>query len=276
MAMQEGRARAIRVGLVGVGTIGREICRALDERIPGLELVGVSSRDLKRAVAFANSLHRPCPVLSLDELVERSDLVVETATGEALQQIAPRALQAGKDLMVLSVGGLLGHEDWFQLAREKGCRIYVPSGALAGLDGVLAARAGQIRAVTLESRKPPRGLSGAPFVVARGIDLDALREETLLFEGNVFEACAGFPANVNVSAALSLAGIGAEKTRVKIFAVPGATRNVHDVVVEGDFGLLRTHIENVPSEGNPRSGRLAYLSPIALLRSLTGPLRIGN
>jgi aspartate dehydrogenase len=129
--------------------------------------------------------------------------------------------------------------------------------------------------VTMESRKPPKGLAGAPWVVEQKIDLDALREETLIFEGPATEACRAFPANVNVLAALSLAGIGPERTRTKIYAVPGLARNTHRIRVEGEFGALAIEVENVPSE-NPRTGRLSYLSTIALLRDLGATLRVGS
>jgi aspartate dehydrogenase len=127
----------------------------------------------------------------------------------------------------------------------------------------------------METRKPPAGLAGAPWIVERRIDLDAIREETLIFEGPATEACRAFPANVNVLAALSLAGIGPEKTRTKIYAVPGLRFNRHRIRVEGEFGSLEIQVENVPSE-NPRTGRLSYLSTIALLRDLGATVRVGT
>ncbi len=161
------------------------------------------------------------------------------------------------------------------LAESTGARILVPSGAVAGLDGVKGARLGAVRSVTMETRKPPAGLAGAPGIVARGIDLEALRQETLVFEGPATEACRAFPANVNVLAALYLAGIGPERTQARIYAVPGLDRNRHRVRVEGEFGTLTVEVENVPSE-NPRTGRLAFLSTVALLRDLGAPLRVGT
>src|SRR3989449_1297304 len=127
----------------------------------------------------------------------------------------------------------------------------------------------------METRKPPRGLAGAPWIVQQKIDLAAITKETLIFEGPATEACRAFPANVNVLAALSLAGIGPDKTRIRLFAVPGQARNVHRITVEGEFGRLTIEVENVPSE-NPRTGKLSYLSTIALLRDLGAALRIGT
>jgi aspartate dehydrogenase len=173
------------------------------------------------------------------------------------------------------VGGLVGVlDEWARLAEKNGCRIFVPSGAIAGLDGVKGAREGRITAVTMETRKPPRGLAGAPYIETHRIDLDAITTETLIFEGPATEAVKAFPANVNVVAALSLAGIGPDRTRIRIFAVPGQTRNQHRITVEGEFGRLAIEVENVPSD-NPRTGKLSYMSAIAMLRELGSPLRVG-
>ena len=266
----------MEVGIVGLGAIGRQLCLALDEGIPGLQLAGATARDREKAERFLSSLRAPAPFLSLDDLVQASDLVVEASTQAHLREaIAPRTLGAGKDLVVLSCGGLLGRQDWVDLAAAKGCRIFVPSAAIAGLDGVKGAQVGTISSVTMETRKPPRGLSGAPWIEAQKIDLDRITEETLLFEGPATEACRAFPANVNVLAALSLAGIGPEKTRIKLYAVPGLTMNRHRITVVGEFGRLAIEVENVPSE-NPRTGKLSYMSTIALLRELTASLRVGT
>jgi aspartate dehydrogenase len=266
---------AIKIGVVGLGAIGRPVCRAIDAGLPGLVLAGATARTRERAESFLATLKSRPPFLDLDALVAASDVVVEASTQAHLQELAPKALGAGRDLVVLSCGGLLGREDWIALAEANGARIRVPSGAIAGLDGVKGGAIGAIRSVTMETRKPPKGLAGAPWVEERRIDLDVIREETLIFEGPATEACRAFPANVNVLAALSLAGIGPERTRTKIYAVPGLARNTHRIRVEGEFGVLAIEVENVPSE-NPRTGRLSYLSTIALLRDLGATLRIGT
>src|SRR5215510_2853518 len=160
-------------------------------------------------------------------------------------------------------------------AEKHHCRILVPSGAIAGLDGIRGAREGRLDRVTMETRKPPRGLAGAPWIEAQRIDLDTITEETLVFEGPASEAVRAFPANVNVVAAVSLAGVGPERTRIRVLAVPGQTRNQHRVVAEGEFGRLVIEIEIVPSE-NPRTGKLSYLSTIAMLRELGAATRVGT
>jgi aspartate dehydrogenase len=264
----------LRIGIVGLGTIGRAVARAVAEGLPGATLAGGTSRDEGRGKDFLASLPGAPPYLPLPELIERSDLLVEAATQAALVELAPRVLDAGRDLLVLSVGGLLDHPEWPRLAAARGARIHAPSAAIAGLDGLKgAAVAGHLAAVTMETRKPPRGLAGAPGVAGR--DLDALREETLVFEGSAREACRAFPANVNVVAAVSLAGLGPDRTRIRVYAVPGLDRNRHAVTAEGAFGRLFIEIENVPSE-NPRTGKLSYLSTIAYLRDLRAPLRVGT
>jgi aspartate dehydrogenase len=276
MAHQISRtARHRKVGVVGLGAIGRRVCQALDAGIEGLALVAATARDRERAERFLQGLAAPAPLADLDGLIAAADLVVEASTQEHLAEVAPRALSAGRDLVVLSCGGLLGREDWTDLARARGCRILVPSAAIAGLDGVKGARLGAISAVTMETRKPPRGLDGAPWIVQQQIDLGRIEGETLVFEGSAAEACRGFPANVNVVAALSLAGVGPERTRIRIYAVPGLAVNQHRIRVEGEFGRLTVEIENVPSE-NPRTGRLSYLSTIALLRELGAAMRVGT
>jgi aspartate dehydrogenase len=263
------------VGVVGLGVIGRAVCRALDTGIPGLRLCGGLARERRRAEAFLAGLNGKPPFLSLDDLITAADLVVEASTQAHLEEVAPKALGAGRDLIVLSCGGLLGHPEWIALAEANGCRIYVPSGAIAGLDGVKGARIGTVTSVMMETRKPPRGLAGAPWIEQQKIDLEAITAETLIFEGPATQACRAFPANVNVVAALSLAGIGADRTRIRIYAVPGLARNTHRVTIEGEFGHLAVEIANVPSE-NPRTGKLSALSTIALLRDLGASLRVGT
>jgi aspartate dehydrogenase len=258
----------LKVGIVGMGVIGRRVADAVSRGIPGTTLVGVTVRQPATAAGY--------PALALDELIERADLIVEAATQAALREFGPAVLSAGKHLMVLSVGALVGGLDgWAALAEKHGARILVPSGAIAGLDGVKSAREGQITAVTMETRKPPRGLAGAPYIEERHIDLDRITTETLIFEGPATEAVRAFPANVNVVAALSLAGIGPSLTRIKLYAVPGQARNQHRITVEGEFGTLRIEVENVPSE-NPRTGRLSYLSAIAMLREMGAAVQVGN
>src|SRR5204863_8592242 len=122
--------------------------------------------------------------------------------------------------------------------------------------------------------KPPGGLDGAPYLVEHGISVSGLGEARRVFAGRAREAARGFPANVNVAAALALAGIGPDRTTIEIWADPGIDRNIHRIEVEADSARLSFQIENVPSVENPRTGRLTPLSVVALLRKLSSPLAI--
>jgi aspartate dehydrogenase len=263
------------IGVVGCGSIGRAILTAADDgRLP-LRIAGVTSRTEASARHFLSALRSQPPYLTRQALIADADLIVETAGGGVVADLATDCFAAGKDLMVISVGALLQHPELAALARERGCRLLVPSGAIAGLDGVKAACEGDVALVRLTSRKPPRALEGAPFLTERGISLAGLQEERELFSGSARDACLGFPDNVNVAAALSLAGIGPDRTQVRIIAVPGLDRNCHEIEVEGDFGRLSVRIENVPSE-NPKTGRLTTLAVIRAIRDAADGVRIGT
>ena len=263
------------IGIVGCGAIGQALLKAADAGKLAVPVAGVTSRTGKSARAFLATLNHPPKFLERAQLIARSDLVVEAAGGAVVPGLAKEVFAAGKDLMVISVGALLDHPEIIETARERGRRLFIPSGAIAGLDGVKSACTGEVSQVTITTRKPPQGLEGAPYLVERGISLAGLTEEREVFSGTAREACLGFPANVNVSAAVSLAGIGPDKTRARILAVPGLKRNCHDVEVEGEFGRLTVHIENVPSE-NPRTGKLTALSIIRSIRDAADSVRIGT
>jgi aspartate dehydrogenase len=236
----------------------------------------VSARDVARAERRIAELARPVPVVPLAELAGLADVVVECAPAAVFRAVAEPALRAGRIFMPVSVGQLLEHPDLTLLAERHGARILVPTGALLGLDAVRAAAEGQIRRVTMVTRKPPAGLTGAPYLEAHGIDLEGLQEPQKVFEGSARDGARGFPANVNVAAALSLAGIGPDRTRLEIWADPSVTRNVHRITVEADAARFEMQIENVPSAENPRTGRITALSVIAALRRLSATLVVGS
>jgi aspartate dehydrogenase len=269
--------RTLTVAIGGFGAIGATVAERLDQGIEGLELVAVSARDVEAARArMAARLARPVPVLPLAELASRAEIVVECAPAAQFRAIAEPAVRAGRILMPLSVGALLDHLDLVDLARASGARILPPTGALLGLDAVRAAAEGTIRSVRMITRKPPAGLAGAPYLLERGIVLDGLREPVRVFTGTAREGARGFPANVNVAAALALAGIGPDRTRLEIWADPSVTRNTHRIVVEAEEASFEMTIANVPSAENPRTGKITALSVVAALRRLTAPLLVGT
>lgn len=268
----------LTIGILGVGAIGRTIAAALDQRQVDAELVALSDQDRARAEALSSELSNHPAVVSVDEMIERCDLAVEAASQAALPEFVPKALARGRDMLIMSVGGLLGHEEWFRQAREKGCRIYVPSGAIAGLDGIKSASIGRIESALLISRKPVAALQGSKYVVERNLPLDSFQEDTVIFEGLAEEAARAFPATSNIAASLRLAVDPATPVpvRVRIVAVPGGNENVHEIRVQGEFGRFTVKVENIPSRRNPRTSQLAAFSAIATLKNLTRSLRIGT
>ncbi|HEV2302624.1 MAG TPA: aspartate dehydrogenase [Stellaceae bacterium] len=268
--------RGVRVAIGGFGAIGGRVAEALDRGIEGLSLAAVSARDHGRAAAAMEGFVRPAPVVGLSELAEYGDVVVECAPAPLLREIAEPALERGRRLVVLSCGALLDNFDLVGLARKGGGRIHVPTGAVLGLDAVGAAAEGGILSVTMITRKPPQGLQGAPYLVENGIEVTGLNSAKRVFAGTAREAARGFPANVNVAAALALAGVGPDRTMVEIWADPALTRNTHRIEVEAEAARFSMQIEGVPSFENPRTGRLTPLSVVALLKRLTSPLLIGT
>ena len=264
-----------RVAIAGLGAIGRALARRLADGVPGLELAGVAVRDRSKAETWMRNEGIDCPILTLPSLPDYADLAVEAAPAAILEDICRPMLSAGKRVMVLSAGALLPRPDLIDLARETGGQIIVPTGALLGLDAVTAAAEGEIRSVRMTTRKPPRGLAGAPYLEKNGISVEGLEEPKRVFRGTAREAAAGFPANVNVAAALSLAGIGPDRTMIEIWADPEVSRNCHTIEVDADSARFTLSIENVPSE-NPKTGRITALSALAALRKLHAPLRIGT
>lgn len=265
------------VGIAGLGTMGKALARTLDRGdLPGLSLGAVAAHDCVKASQWMREhLSRPVDCVDFDTLAERCGWVVECAPAHLLRAIGEPALRRGRRLVVMSGGALLDALDLIDLAQETGGQITVPTGGLLGLDAVSAAREGTIHSVTLVTRKPIAGLLGAPLLVEQGIDITDLREPLCLFRGNAQEARRGFPANINVAVALSLAGIGVLRTQVEVWADPTVTRNTHTIEVEADSASFSMTIENVPSE-NPKTGRIAALSLVACLRKACAPLRVGT
>ena len=266
----------LKIGILGVGSIGQTVANAIDRGSINVELVAISDQDASRAEGFAAVLSSRPPMVSMDELIDRTDLVVEAAGQAALCELVPKALARRRDLLILSVGGLLGHNEWFLEAEEKGCRIYIPSGAIAGLDGIKSASMGRIDCAVLTSRKPAAALRGTKYVAERGIAVDEMTQETIIFDGTAEEAARAFPTTSNVAASLRLSVDPKVPVRVRVMAVPGGTQNVHEIRVKGEFGELAVDVKNVPSRANPRTSQLAAFSALATLANLTRTLRVGN
>jgi len=271
------------VGLIGCGAIGTVLACAIDDGQAGnARLVMIYDLTAKKCKILCEKLVcKPKIAKSFEELVTCEDvgLIIEAASQEAVRTYASRALRAGKDLMIMSVGALVDSELVREVRRyaiEGGKRVYIPSGAIAGLDGVKAAVIGKVDSVTLRTRKPPEGLKDAPYVKEKKMRLQKLENPTLIYEGPASKACKLFPANVNVAASLALAGIGVERTKVQIIADPFIRRNIHEIKVKGEFGELKINIRNIPMTDNPKTSQLAALSAIATLKKISEPLTVGT
>lgn len=266
-----------RVAIAGLGAIGLRVARAIDAgTVPGMTLSAVSARDLVGAGARVADFKAPPKTVPLAALADHADLIVECVPAAAFREVAEPVIAAGKWLLPLSVAGLLNHMDLVERARASGGRILVPSGAILGLDTVRAMAVGNIHEVRLETRKPPAGLAGAPHLVENNINLDGLTEPLCVFRGTARQAAKAFPANVNVAAALGLAGLGPDQTQVEVWADPSVDRNHQSVTIKSDSGEARMSIANIPSTENPRTGRIVANSVIATLQRFTAPLTVGT
>jgi aspartate dehydrogenase len=269
----------LKIGVIGCGTIGTELCRAIDTKIINARLAAIYDRSTEHCDGLIGSLRNKPKILPPEKLISESDIVVECASASAVHEFGNAVLESGKDLVVLSVGAFADEHLLKKLIKQAtahNCRIYIPSGAITGIDGLKSASIAHVKKVVLSTTKNPQGLKGAPHILKNAIDLESFREKTLLFEGSATEAIKAFPANINVAVSLSLAGIGTQDTRVRVFVDPGATSNIHEISVEGDFGKFTCRIENIPSPDNPRTSYLAALSAIATLKKITEPFQIGT
>ena len=266
----------LNVGIAGFGAIGQAVAAAFTgEGIVGLRLAAIGARDAAKVqAALPPGLADAPAVVGVTGMATHANIVVECAPAALLPSIAEPVLGVGGTMVVLSCGALLDAMHLVDLARANGGRILVPTGALLGLDAVFAAAQGTIKSIRMVTHKPPKGLLGAPYLVEHGIELDGLTGKLRVFEGTAREAARGFPANLNVAVALSLAGIGPDRTRVEIWADPGVTRNVHTIELDSDAARLSMTIENIPS-ANPKTGRITAQSVIAMLRKMRAPLAVG-
>jgi aspartate dehydrogenase len=267
----------LKLAVGGLGAIGLAVARkAAAGELPGIELVAVSARDeasaRERIAGFASRVR----IMPVGMLSDHADIVLEAVPARHFAEIAEPAIERGRIFMPLSVGQLLTHMHLVERAKATGARILVPTGALLGLDAVRAVAEGNVESVRITTRKPPRGLAGAPHLVRNAISVEGLTAAKKVFEGSAREAIVGFPANVNVAVALSLAGIGPDLTRIEIWADPGVDRNVHTIEVRSDSSDLTMTIANIPSAENPATGKVTALSAIAALRRLTAPLVVGT
>lgn len=268
----------IRVGIAGVGTVGRVVAKHLRD-IPEYELAAVSVGDEARAREYLESIGYPdsLSVVDLEELADHVDVVVECTLPALFTRVAGSTVEAGRTLVTINSGALLSSWDLVDRAKETGGKIVLPSGALLALDAVQAAALGEIYSIHMTTRKPPDSLQKTPLVEEKGLDLEELSEPLLLFEGTVREAIVGFPSNLNVAVALSLAGVGPDKTTIEVWADPALDRNTHRIVVDSDSASLDFSIANIISDNyTSHAGKITALSMVAALQKMVSPLVVGT
>ncbi|MDA0915686.1 MAG: aspartate dehydrogenase [Proteobacteria bacterium] len=266
----------MKVGIVGFGSIGTEVAKALINGVEDFSLFGIVSRSRQNALKRISDLNQEIKIFDLEELVENCDIIIDCAPKEAFRQIASKCINKKKTLITVSGSGLLDNLDLEALAKKNETQIILATGAILGLDALRAASESKINEVKMITRKPPNALLSAPYVIDNNINLDNLSEPKLIFKGSASEGAKAFPANVNVAAAVGLASIGADKTKLEIWADPSLDRNTHKVEVDADSAIFQMSIQNVQTPENPGTGKITGLSVVACLRGLMSPFKIGT
>jgi len=268
----------MRLGILGCGTIGGFVLdRVVDGHIQGVEIVVVCGRSDK---SKGHDRVRQLGIKWVTDLAgllkERPEVVVEAASHEALEEYGQSILEAGIDLIPTSIGALVDQtllEGLKSAAEKKGCKIHIPSGGIGGLDALQAMMQGRVEEVVMTSRKPPVAWKKIPFVEELGIDLDKLTTPKVLYEGSAQGCVKKFPQNINIAATLSLAGIGFEKTNIRIVADPTVDKNTHEITIKGNAGQVSVTLQNLAVPENPKTTYMACMSTLAALANLGSHFR---
>ncbi|MDD5252941.1 MAG: aspartate dehydrogenase [Candidatus Omnitrophota bacterium] len=273
------RRQRLKIGIVGCGAIGSSLAK---EIVIGLRqdasLVALYDIRLDKAQALSKKLTKSLKLCvgNLKDLIKRSDLVIEASSAKASWDIARQSLADGRKIMVMSVGGMVGHlDELYVLCRKNNAMVYFPSGAISGVDALKAANIAGIKKVVLTTRKNPKAFSGVEYV-EKHFNLAGLKQDKVLFNGSASAAVKYFPQNINVAAVLGLAGIGIRKTRVRIIACPAVNKNIHEIEIESKAAKIFTRTENILHPQNPKTSFLAVLSAIATLKQILQPIKIGT
>jgi len=272
--------KKLKIGIVGCGAIGSSLAKTVSRDLTkSAKLAALYDliRDKSEGLSLKLTGKKDLAVDSLEKLIRKSDLVIEAAHANCSMDIARKTVLKGKDAMIMSVGGVV--DEFVSLTKSAfltNARIYIPSGAIAGIDALKAAHLGKVKKVVLTTRKNPLSFKGVKYVQDKKIKLDEIRVDTVLFSGSARQAMKFFPQNVNVAGILSLAGIGSQKTQVKIIASPSALRNIHEIEIVSEAGNVFTRTENVLHPDNPKTSYLAVLSAVAALKQILQASRVGT
>lgn len=276
--MMSYRRRRLKIGIVGCGAIGGGIARYISKGLKkDCQLTGLYDIQYGRVEKLRRELSTgPIGKGSLKALLKSCDLMIEAVNANSAREIVREALLNKRDVIAMSVGKLLDAQDLFDLARKRGCHLLIPSGAIAGIDAIKSASLARIRKINLTTRKPLNGFANTPYLFRKGIDLAAIKKETVLFKGNVDSAVKVFPQNINVAATLALASQAKDKITVCIMTSPEYKNNSHEVEIIGDFGRIVTRTDNVVSPENPKTSYLAVLSGMQTLKQFCQGTGIGT
>lgn len=267
----------MNICVIGCGAIGTTIARAVQD-MPEIEKIYLTDRSQECATRLQEKFHKVSFVPDIVPILHDVKLVVEAASQEAARYYVPLTLSAGVNALIMSVGVMQDEEfqkDLYRLAKRKEAKVYIPSGAIGGIDALCAASIESIDEVTLTTTKPPSAFGSNAYLESKGIKASELRERTELFNGSAREAVRYFPQNINVAATISLAGIGFEKTRIRIVCDPAVATNEHHLKAKGKFGELDVVTRNVPSPRNPKTSYLAALSAISAIKKIVGSAWVG-
>jgi len=276
MSYLDDKMKNLKLGIVGCGAIGTSLDLLIDKRLSNAKVISLCDIDSVKSLALKKKLGAG-KVCSLQQVIKTSDLVVEASSAKVSFEIARQVLLGRKDVLIMSIGGVLGREkELFDKAKKNKARIYFPSGAICGLDGLKALIPAGIDEITLRTMKPPRALEGADYIVKNKIDLSRIKKDKVIFSGDAYAAVKAFPQNINVVALLSIAACGQVVPKVEIIASPGLKRNIHTIDVRSKAARLLIRCENVPSPDNPKTSYLAVLSAFLVISGISDVVSIGS
>jgi aspartate dehydrogenase len=277
--------KKVKIGIVGCGAIGEGVAKFLDREFNGQVIIwALADNNINKAAVLRKKIRQSPKILDVDSLLKGVDLIIEAASQDCAEYLLKKAVALKKDIIILSVGALIKNESLLKQAEKKKVRIYVPSGAICGIDGLGALSLGKIEKICLITSKNPVGFLGVEYLKREGIDLLNIKKEKVIFEGGVKEAIKYFPKNINVAATLLLAsatfreGISLKPGKIKVYIKvnPALKRNVHRIEITAKEANVSINIENVPLEANPKTSTLAVLSTQYLLRKIFSSFKIGS
>lgn len=279
-------AKKSKIGIIGCGSIGQEVALFIEKELKNhVKLTAIADKDLEKAQALAEKLSSSVSVCDPMTLIKTVDFVIEAASVEAARHLLKHGVALKKNMLILSVGALIKERQLLRQARARNVNVYIPSGAICGIDGLGALSLGEIKKISLTTSKPPKGLLGAAYLKKKKIDIEHIKHPVVVFKGNVLDAIENFPQNINVAATLFLAASFSAKgdaafneddLEVCIKANPRINRNIHQIEIEAQEARITIAIENAPSKANPKTSALAIFSTQHLLKKIFSSVKIGS